>query len=142
MRIYFVLRLRYSITTSIAFYSPTTSYRVNTNLYPIIVTPLASELTACRRGKIGNSLCCVIRLRSSVNYAVISLILTSVLDSYRVSSSSRGISVRSTILDFISTRSRLYRTNLAPLKLAKILSFVIALLKAILKASRKVVFLT
>jgi hypothetical protein len=82
------------------------------------------------------------RSRSSVNYALISLTLTSVLDSYRVSSSSRGISVRSTILSFNSIRSRLYRTNLAPLKLAKILSFVIALLKAILKASRKVVFLT
>jgi hypothetical protein len=80
--------------------------------------------------------------RSSVNYALISLILTSVLDSYRVSSSSRGVSVRSTMLRFNSTRSRLYRTNLAPLKLTKILSFVIALLKAILKASRKVVFLT
>jgi hypothetical protein len=80
--------------------------------------------------------------RSSVNYALISLILTSVLDSYRVSSSSRGVSVRSTMLRLNSTRSRLYRTNLAPPKLTKILSFVIALLKAILKASRKVVFLT
>jgi multisubunit Na+/H+ antiporter MnhE subunit len=50
--------------------------------------------------------------------------------------------VRSTILSFNSIYSRLYRTNLAPLKLTKILSFVIALLKAILKASRKVVFLT
>jgi hypothetical protein len=59
-----------------------------------------------------------------------------------VSSSGRGVSVRSTILSFYSTRSRLYRTNLAPLKLAKILSFEIALLRAILKASRKVVFLT
>jgi hypothetical protein len=59
-----------------------------------------------------------------------------------VSSSSRGISVRSTILSFNSTRSRLYKTNLAPLKLAKILSFIIALFKSILKASRKVVFLT
>jgi hypothetical protein len=56
-----------------------------------------------------------------------------------MSSSSRSVSVRSTILSFNSTRSRLYRTNLAPLKLAKILSFVIALLKAILKASRKVI---
>jgi hypothetical protein len=80
--------------------------------------------------------------RSSVNYALISLILTSVIDSYRVFSSSRGVSVRSTMLRFNSTRSRLYRTNLAPLKLTKKLSFVIALLKAILKASRKVVFLT
>jgi hypothetical protein len=59
-----------------------------------------------------------------------------------VSSSSRGVSVQSTMLSFNSTRSRLYRTNLGPLELAKILSFVIALLKAILKASRKVVFLT
>jgi multisubunit Na+/H+ antiporter MnhE subunit len=59
-----------------------------------------------------------------------------------VSSSSRGVSVQSTILSFNSTRSRLFRSNLAPLKLAKILSFVIALLKAILKASKKVVFLT
>jgi hypothetical protein len=82
------------------------------------------------------------RSRSSVSCALISLTLTSVLDSYRVSSSGGGVSVRSTTLSFDSTRSRLYRTNLAPLKLAKILSFVIALLKAILKASRKVVFLT
>jgi hypothetical protein len=50
--------------------------------------------------------------------------------------------VRSTTLSFNSTRSRLYKTNLTPLKLAKILSFVTALLKAILKASRKIVFLT
>jgi hypothetical protein len=50
--------------------------------------------------------------------------------------------VQSTILSFNSTRSRLYKTSLAPLKLTKILSFIIALLKAILKASRKVVFLT
>jgi hypothetical protein len=77
------------------------------------------------------------RSRSSINCASISLTLTSVLDSYRGSSSSRG-----TTLSFNSTRSRLYRTNLAPLKLAKILSFVITLLKAILKASRKVVFST
>jgi hypothetical protein len=82
------------------------------------------------------------RSRSSVNYALISLTLTSVLDSYRVSSSSRGISVRSTILSFNSTRSKLYRTNPAPVKLTKIFSFVIALLKAILKASRNVVLLT
>jgi hypothetical protein len=82
------------------------------------------------------------RSRSNVNCASISLTLTSVLDSYRVSSSSRGVSVQSTTLSFNSTRSRLYKTNLAPPKLAKILSFVIALLKAILKASRKVVFLT
>jgi hypothetical protein len=142
MRIYSILQLRYSITTSIAFYSPTTFKHVNTNLYPIIATPLVSELIAYRRGKIVHSLCCIIRSRSSVNYALISLILTSVLDSYRVYSSSRGVSVRSTILSFSSTRFRLYRAYLAPLKLTKILSFVITLLKAILKASRKVVFLT
>jgi hypothetical protein len=72
------------------------------------------------------------RSRSSVNYALISLLLTSVLDSYRVFSSSRGVSVRSTTLSFNSTHSKLYRTNLAPLKLANILSFVTAILKAIL----------
>jgi hypothetical protein len=81
------------------------------------------------------------RSRSSVNCASISLTLTGVLDSYRVSSSSGGVSVQSTTLSFNSIRSRLYRTNLAPLKLPRMFSFVNALLKAIRRASRKVSFL-
>jgi hypothetical protein len=104
--------------------------------------PLVSELIAYKRGKIGNSLCCLMRSRTRVNCASISFRLAGVFNSYKVSSSSRGVSVQSTTLSFISTCSRLYRTNLAPLKLVRILSFIIALLKVILNAGRNVVILT
>jgi hypothetical protein len=70
------------------------------------------------------------QLQISINQALISFSVVSVFNSYRIASSSAGVGVQSTILSFNSTRSRLYRTRLAPLKPTKILSFIITLLKA------------
>lgn len=50
--------------------------------------------------------------------------------------------MQSLISSFDNTVSGLYRTSLAPLKLAQIFSFMSALLKAALKAARKFSFLT
>jgi hypothetical protein len=52
--------------------------------------------------------------------------------------SAGSVSVRSRILSFNNTESRLYRTSLAPLNPAQIFSYVNVFLKAALKASRKV----
>ena len=82
------------------------------------------------------------RLQTSVNCTSTFLIVASVLDSQVVVSAGGSVSVQSTTSSFNSTRLELYRTKLAPLKLARILILVIALLNIVQKASKKVLFLT
>jgi hypothetical protein len=65
----------------------------------------------------------------------------SVLGFYIATSSRASIEVRRLILSLDSTTSRLYRTILAPLKLAYILASIIERLNTTLNTSKKVALL-